>query len=402
MVLYGTRPEAVKMAPVVEALRRRVERFAVTVCVTAQHREMLDQVQALFGVRADYDLDLMRYDQSLNELASRTLGSVDSILRELRPDWVLVQGDTTTAMIGALVSFHLGLRVGHIEAGLRTGDLGQPFPEEANRRIIDLLATAHFAPTARARDALLAEGVPAESIVLTGNTVVDALLRIARRIPEVALEDQVLITVHRRESLGEPLCRVFRAVRRLASMFPRTRWVCPVHPNPRVHQPAYRILSGIPNVELHAPFNYLDLVHRLRASRLVLTDSGGLQEEAPTFGKPVLVLRDRTERPEGVEAGVARLVGTAPQRIVEEVARLLTDDGAFRSMVALENPYGDGHAAERIADALASEQRAPLTSGTMHAKLVARIIPKGGRCGREEERGAPETPEEDRPQAEAG
>jgi UDP-N-acetylglucosamine 2-epimerase (non-hydrolysing) len=362
LVLYGTRPEAIKMAPVVAALRRRGDRFAVTVATTAQHREMLDPVQELFGLAPDLDLDLMRPDQSPNELASRAFAALDPPLRDLAPDWLLVQGDTTTAMVGALAAFHRRVRVGHVEAGLRTGDLSQPFPEEANRRAIDLLADALFAPTARARDALLREGAPAERVHLTGNTGIDALLQAAARVPEEPRRNEVLITVHRRESFGAPLAGIFAALRELAEAFPAVRFVYPVHPNPHVLLPAREALSGLANLELHPPFGYLELVRRLRSARLVLTDSGGIQEEAPTFGTPVLVLREKTERPEGIAAGVARLAGTDRQKIVAAASLLLTDEGAWRAMANAANPYGDGRAGERIAGILAGEEIEPFTT----------------------------------------
>lgn len=363
LVLYGTRPEAIKMAPVVEALRRRADRFAVTVATTAQHRAMLDQVQELLGLRPDVDLDLMRPDQTPNELAARAFAALDPVLAEHSPDWLLVQGDTTTALAGALAAFHRRVRVGHVEAGLRTGDLSQPFPEEANRRAIDLVADALFAPTARARDALLAERVPPERVHLTGNTVIDALERIAARIPAHAPDhpgrSEVLITVHRRESFGAPLAGIFAALHELALAFPAVRFVYPVHPNPNVREPAHRMLAGLSNLELHEPFDYLELVRRLRAARLVLTDSGGLQEEAPMFGKPVLVLREKTERPEGIETGAALLAGTGRRRIVEVASCLLTDQSAYLAMAQAANPYGDGRAAERIVALLAGEKCEP-------------------------------------------
>ncbi|MEA2691210.1 MAG: hypothetical protein QOJ16_597 [Acidobacteriota bacterium] len=364
LVLYGTRPEAIKMAPVVAALRRRQDRFAVTVATTAQHREMLDPVQELFGLRPDLDLDLMRPDQSPNELASRAFAALDGPLRDLAPDWLLVQGDTTTAMVGALAAFHRRVRVGHVEAGLRTGDLAQPFPEEANRRAIDLVAEALFAPTARAREALLREGVPAERVHLTGNTGIDALLLAAARVPAEPRREEVLITVHRRESFGLPLAGIFAALRDLAETFPAVRFVYPVHPNPHVLLPAREALSGLANLELHPPFGYLELVRRLRSARLVLTDSGGIQEEAPTFGTPVLVLREKTERPEGIAAGVARLAGTDRRKIVAAASLLLTDEAAWRAMANAANPYGDGRAAERIAGILAGEEVEPFITTT--------------------------------------
>jgi UDP-N-acetylglucosamine 2-epimerase (non-hydrolysing) len=356
LVLYGTRPEAIKMAPVVAAIRRRPEHLQALVCTTAQHREMVDQVQELFGLVPDLDLDLMAPRQSLNGLLARAVAALDEVLAERRPDWVLVQGDTTTALAGALAAFHRRVPVGHVEAGLRTGDLGQPFPEEANRRLVDVVAAAAFAPTERARRALLVEGVAPERVFLTGNTVVDALLDVAPRLPPGAGGgDSVLVTVHRRESFGAPLREVFAALRELAERFPAVRFVFPVHPNPEVREVARERLSGLPNLELHEAFDYRELLVRLRDCRLVLTDSGGLQEEAPTFGKPVLVLREATERPEGVEAGLATLVGTDRSRIVAAAARLLEGPPPSPAPGAA-NPYGDGRAAERIAGVLAGER----------------------------------------------
>lgn len=356
LAVYGTRPEAIKMAPVIAELRRRPESFAVTVCATGQHREMLDQAQRLFGLTADLDLGLMRPDQTLNGLSAAALAAMDEVLVARRPDWLLVQGDTTTAMTAALAAFHRGVRVGHVEAGLRTGDLQRPFPEEANRRIIDLLADALFAPTARSGGALLAEGCAPERVHVVGNTVIDALQSLAgppEDTEESPARTEVLITVHRRESFGPPLREIFAALRRLAESFPGVLWVYPVHRNPNVRGPAFEILGGLPNLELHEPFDYRELVRRLARCRFALTDSGGIQEEAPTFGKPVLVLRETTERPEGVEAGVARLVGADRERIVAEATRLLTDEAEYGRMARAVNPYGDGHASERIAAVLA-------------------------------------------------
>lgn len=374
LAAYGTRPEAIKMAPVVQALRRRPEAFEVTVCATGQHREMLDQVHGLLDLRPDLDLRLMRHDQSLNGLAAAAVAAMDGVLAERPFDWLLVQGDTTTAMAAGLAAFHRGVRVGHVEAGLRTGDLARPFPEEANRRLIDVLAAALFAPTERAARALLAEGQPAGRVHVTGNTVIDAL----RMLP---LEDvgeperpEVLVTVHRRESFGAPLREVFAALRRLAEAFPGVAWIYPVHRNPNVQGPAHELLDGLPNLELHEPFDYLELARRLKRCRFALTDSGGIQEEAPAFGKPVLVLRETTERPEGIEAGVARLVGTDRQRIVAAATDLLTSPGAYEAMARAVNPYGDGQAAERIAAILAGEPWTPFqaSSEPRPAALAAR------------------------------
>jgi UDP-N-acetylglucosamine 2-epimerase (non-hydrolysing) len=356
MVLYGTRPELIKMAPVVRELRKSPKRFAPRLCTTAQHREMLDQMHAVFGLQADLDLDLMRADQGLNELSSRAFAELDRALAAEAPDLLLVQGDTTTAMVGALAAFHRRVPVGHVEAGLRTGDLERPFPEEANRRVIDLVADLCFAPTERAAGLLRGEAVPESRIHVTGNTVVDALEWISSLAPPEPARDEVLITVHRRESFGAPLRAIFAAVRDLAEAFPDVRFVYPVHHNPNVRGPAHELLAGLPNLELHEPFDYLELVRRLRSARLVLTDSGGLQEEAPTFGKPVLVLRETTERPEGVEAGIAQLVGHDRARIVAEASRLLTDEAAYAAVATAVNPYGDGRAAERIGAVLARWQ----------------------------------------------
>ena len=359
LAVYGTRPEAIKMAPVIAALRERPERFDVQVCATGQHREMLDQVQQLFGLVPDLDLGLMQPDQTLNGLAAAALAALDRVLVEQRPDWLLVQGDTTTAMAAALAAFHRGVKVGHVEAGLRTGDLQRPFPEEANRRIVDLVADALFAPTARAAAVLRAEGSDPARVFLVGNTVIDAL----RSLPEAAAPPperaEVLITVHRRESFGAPLAGIFAALRQLALEFPEVLWVYPVHRNPNVRGPARELLGGLPNLELHDPFDYRELVRRLARCRLVLTDSGGIQEEAPSFGKPALVLRDTTERPEGVEAGVARLVGTDPARIVAAAAELLRPGAPYAAMARAVNPYGDGRAAGRIAAVLAGEPWTP-------------------------------------------
>jgi len=357
------------MVPVLQRLRREPAQFDVTFCATAQHRRLLDQVLGLFGVSPDLDLDLMREDQTLSELASRLFLEADRVLAQIAPDWLLVQGDTTTALCCALAAFHRGVRVGHVEAGLRTGDLGAPFPEEMNRRVVDLVCAAGFAPTRRAAEALAAEGLPRNRVHLTGNTVVDALLQIADREGPVPEEDLVLITAHRRESFGEPLAGIVRAIARLARAFPRTRFVHVVHPNPNVLQ-AVRRNEGLANVELTEPLDYGSLVRLLRRCRFALTDSGGIQEEAPTFRKPVLVLREKTERPEGLEAGIARLVGTDEERIFAEASRLLTDEDARRSMTEAPNPYGDGRASDRIADALAGRPYSPFSSATSRRALA--------------------------------
>jgi UDP-N-acetylglucosamine 2-epimerase (non-hydrolysing) len=306
----------------------------------------------VFRLRPDVDLDLMRPDQSPSEVAGRAFAALDPILARIVPDWLLIQGDTTTAMCASIAAFHRRVRVGHVEAGLRTGDLRAPFPEEMNRRVADIVSDAYFAPTPRAAAALRAEGASENRIFVTGNTVVDALLQMAAEDGPAAQENLVLITVHRRESFGAPLSRVVRAIARLARAFPETRFLHIVHPNPNVTA-TVRPEAGSPNLELVDSLDYRSLIHRLRRCRLILTDSGGIQEEAPAFGKPVLVLREKTERPEGVEAGLARLVGTDEERIVLEASRLLTDPEAYRRMSEGGNPYGDGKAAGRIVDVLA-------------------------------------------------
>jgi len=371
LAIYGTRPEAIKMAPVIQSLHRRANACRLSVCVTAQHRELLDQVHELFSIEPDLDLNLMQHDQALNDLTARGFSGLDRVLTKVNPDWVLVQGDTTTALVAAMASFHRGTRVAHIEAGLRTGNLRHPFPEEFNRRVIDLAAEACFAPTRRAVHALRAEGVAPERIHLTGNTVVDALESIRKGLPPSSSDPEVLITVHRRESFGSGVSKIFEAIRQLAQEFDDIRWIYPVHPNPRVRGPAYQQLADLPNVELCDPFGYLELIRRLNKCRLVLTDSGGIQEEAPAFGKPVLVLRETTERPEGIDAGVAELVGVSTERIVETSRRLLTDDSAYARMASAVNPYGDGLAAERIASCLLGEPWSPFGSESRSQKSMA-------------------------------
>jgi UDP-N-acetylglucosamine 2-epimerase (non-hydrolysing) len=357
LVVVGTRPEAIKLAPVVRRLRQEATLFDVSLCSTAQHREMLDQALDAFRLAPDIDLDLMRPGQSPSELAGRAFAALDPLLARTRPDWLLVQGDTTTAMCAAIAAFHRSTRVGHVEAGLRTGDLRAPFPEEMNRRVVDLVSDLFFAPTSRAVAALRAEKIPEDRIHLTGNTVVDALLEMAALEGEVAPEDLVLVTLHRRESFGEPMAAVVRAVTRLARAFPATRFLHVIHPNPNVVQ-ALRGYETVTNLEFSPPLDYRSLVRRMRQCRLILTDSGGIQEEAPTFGKPVLVLREKTERPEGIEAHLALLVGTDEERIFTETSRLLKDPAAYRRMSEGGNPYGDGHAASRIADVLVGRRSA--------------------------------------------
>ncbi len=356
--VFGTRPEAVKMAPVVHALAR-TPGVEARVCVTAQHRQMLDQVLNLFDIVPDYDLDLMREDQSLAELSARIFRDLDPVLAEFQPDWVLVQGDTTTVAITALMSYYRRIRVGHVEAGLRTHDKWQPFPEEINRRVAGVAADLHFAPTEWARRNLLAEGIPDSAIAVTGNPVIDALHVVARQPAPQEVghllgklnigegKRLVLVTAHRRENFGQPLEDVCAALKELAGRGD-VEIVYPVHLNPNVQEPVYRLLGGVPHLTLLPPLDYLPMVHLMKNSTLVLTDSGGIQEEAPAFGIPVLVLREVTERPEGVEAGVLKLVGTDSRLIVREANRLLDDASAYAAMAKAVNPFGDGQAAQRI------------------------------------------------------
>jgi UDP-N-acetylglucosamine 2-epimerase (non-hydrolysing) len=365
-VIFGTRPEAIKLAPVVLALKTHPA-FDCRVCVTAQHRQMLDQVLEVFGITPDLDLDLMEPNQSLGRLTARAIGALDAYLGRERPELVLVQGDTTTVFSAALAAFYHHVPVGHVEAGLRTGDLQAPWPEEANRVLTSRLAALHFAPTAAGRENLLAEGVPQERVLVTGNTVIDALfLALAKvganppAIPGLPAETLaswegrpvVLITGHRRENHGAGFESICRAIAELARRFPETRFVYPVHLNPNVREPARRVLgTGLGNVHLIEALPYLPFLALMSRATLVLTDSGGIQEEAPSLGKPVLVLRDTTERPEAVEAGTVRLVGTSFEGIVTEATRLLTDRAAYAAMARAHNPYGDGRATGRIVEA---------------------------------------------------
>jgi len=358
-VIFGTRPELIKLAPVIHRLRQFPDDFAPFLLATAQHRQMLDQVLSLFDLTPDRDLDLMVPNQTLDGLSARVMSSVSDIYREHKPDVVVVQGDTTTAMVAALAAFYQRIPVAHVEAGLRTGDIFNPFPEEVNRRVIGSLATFHFPPTVQAGEALEREGVPAERVLVTGNTVVDALQMISPALDRVPLPlalpaDRrfVLVTAHRRENFGEPMENICGAIRDLAAAFPDVELVYPVHPNPHVRQKTETLLRGRERIHLLEPLNYLEFLAMMKRCTLILSDSGGVQEEAPTFGKPVLVMRHVTERPEGVAAGVARLVGTDRKRIVDEVARLLGDPAAYAAMVGADNPYGDGRASERICASL--------------------------------------------------
>lgn len=369
MVVFGTRPEAIKMAPVVDALRA-TPGIETLVAVTAQHRQMLDQVLELFGLVPDEDLDLMAPGQTLPDLFGRILTGMTGVLERRRPDLVLVHGDTSTTLAAALASFYAKVPVGHVEAGLRTGNLHAPWPEEANRRLTAPLTSLHFAPTERSRQNLLAEGLPAADIHVTGNTVIDALLAVVARIQsDATLEAElaarfpfldagrrlVLVTGHRRENFGAGFEQICLALRELAAR-KDIQVLYPVHLNPHVQGPVNRYLGGLDNVFLLPPQDYLPFVYLMSRAHLILTDSGGIQEEAPSLGKPVLVMRETTERPEAVEAGTVRLVGTDRTRIVAETERLLDDPEAHAAMARAHNPYGDGKAARRIADIIAASR----------------------------------------------
>lgn len=363
--VFGTRPEAVKMAPVVKVLSN-TPGIESLVCVTAQHRQMLDQVLNLFEIIPNFDLNLMRPNQSLAQLTADILLGLDPVLAEVKPDWILVQGDTTTVMAASLLAFYRRIRVGHVEAGLRTRDRWQPFPEEINRRITGVVADLHFAPTELSRRNLLQENVPPDSVIVTGNTAIDALNFIVQSPPPLDVQglfqrlrigeagrQLIVVTAHRRENLGKPLENICQALRRLAETYPdRLQLVYPVHLNPLVQQTVYSLLGDIPNITLTSPQDYLPMVHLMRRAVLILTDSGGIQEEATGLGVPALVLREVTERPEGIEAGVLKLVGTNTDRIYHEACRLLEDPAAYAAMAHASNPFGDGHAAERIVSGL--------------------------------------------------
>ncbi len=351
--VFGTRPEAIKMAPVVRALEA-AEGFDSRVCVTAQHREMLDQVLELFELTPHHDLDLMKPGQNLAGLTARILTGLRPVLLEEKPDLVLVHGDTTTTLATTLGAFYEGIPVGHVEAGLRTGNLKAPFPEEANRVLADKLCSWWFAPTERSQQNLLEEGLGPDGIVVTGNTVIDALLWVRDRVVQDgdSTQRRVLITGHRRENFGQGFLNICEAIKTLAERHPTVLFTYPVHLNPNVQRPVYELLGRLDNVELVAPLDYAPFVRLMNSSTLVLTDSGGIQEEAPSLGKPVLVMRETTERPEGLDAGTVRLVGTDVDRIIHSVSELLDDEAAYQAMSRAHNPYGDGDASQRIVEAL--------------------------------------------------
>jgi UDP-N-acetylglucosamine 2-epimerase (non-hydrolysing) len=365
MVVIGTRPEAIKLAPVVLELQKHPEHFETQICATGQHREMLDQMLQVFGLRPDYDLGVMKPGQNLSEVTAGCLMGLDRILREERPDLMIVQGDTTTTLAASLAAYYHHVLVGHVEAGLRTGRKQDPFPEEVNRRVTTNLADFHFAPTDVSRNNLVTEGVRPEDILVTGNTVIDALFLIQTRLarePGLVVDSLgstdglriILVTAHRRESFGPRFRQICYALRTLAETRRDVLIIYPVHLNPNVQAPVREILDGLPNVKLLAPLDYVSFVACMQRASILLTDSGGIQEEGPSLGKPVLVMREVSERPEAIAAGTACLTGTDADRIVEAVSSLLDDPACYKRMTSRPNPYGDGHASERIVQFLAS------------------------------------------------
>ena len=363
MLVFGTRPEAIKMCPLVNVLKGRLQDFDVVVTVTGQHREMLQQVLDVFNVVPDHDLDIMKSGQTLFYVTTAVLNRLKPILEEERPDVVLVHGDTTTTFAAAVACFYLQIPVGHVEAGLRTHDIYSPWPEEFNRQAVDIVAQWFFAPTEQSKQNLLNEGKPEERIWVTGNTGIDALKTTVHgdyadsELDWAQDSRLILITAHRRENLGEPMHRMFRAIRRVMEEHPDTKAIYPIHMNPKVRAAAHAELDGFDRLRIIEPLDVFDFHNYMAHSYLVLTDSGGIQEEAPSLGKPVLVMRDTTERPEGVEAGTLKLVGTDEDVIYREFSRLLSDSKEYTAMSHASNPYGDGHASERIADVLSGKTR---------------------------------------------
>lgn len=366
LVVFGTRPEAIKMAPLVKMLESS-EQFESKVCVTAQHREMLDQVLELFEINPDYDLDLMKPGQDLTGVTCGILSGLQDILKEFNPEYVLVHGDTATTLSASLAAYYQQIKVGHVEAGLRTGNIYSPWPEEGNRKLTGAIADLHFAPTKTSKENLVREGVDISKIHETGNTVIDALLQVTSKLKSDSelskqLQNQfkslkldhkmVLITGHRRESFGDGFERICTAISQAAQQFPKVQFVYPVHLNPNVREPVNRLLKGLNNVHLIEPLDYLPFVYLMNKSHIILTDSGGIQEEAPSLGKPVLVMRETTERPEAVAAGTVKLVGTDVDTIVSELSSLLVDEAEYQKMSFAHNPYGDGKACQRIILAL--------------------------------------------------
>lgn len=360
MSVFGTRPEAIKMCPLVKELESRKEIESI-VCVTGQHREMLDSVLKVFDVKPDYDLSIMKQNQTLFDVTTNILNGIKSVLEEVQPDIVLVHGDTSTTFVTALACFYLQIPVGHVEAGLRTYDIYSPFPEEFNRQAVGIISTLNFSPTEMARDNLLKEGKNASSIYVTGNTAIDALQTTVKAdyqhqyLDWVGEDQLILITAHRRENLGEPMVNMFKAIKRIIEEHPNTKAIYPIHMNPKVRKTAEEILGKEDRIKIVEPLEVVDFHNFINKSHIIVTDSGGIQEEAPSLAKPVLVMRDTTERPEGVEAGTLKLVGTDEEVIYEAFKELLEDGAVYKAMSNASNPYGDGHASKRIADIIIDE-----------------------------------------------
>lgn len=361
MTIFGTRPEAIKMAPIVKALEAE-PKIDHVLCVTAQHREMLDQVLEIFSLEPTYDLNIFSPGQSLSQITSRALTGLETVIEKEKPDVVLVQGDTSTVFAGALAAFYHKVKIGHVEAGLRSHDMYSPYPEEANRKLTGVLTDYHFAPTEVSRENLLAEGTVDSKIFVTGNTVIDALLSVIEEgfvfdsplLNDIDYENRqvILMTAHRSENIGEPMDRIFSGIRHVVEAQPETEVIFPMHLNPKVREIATRHLSGHNRIHLIEPLDYLTLANLLARVRMVVTDSGGIQEEAPALGKPVLVVREETERPEGIDAGTAKLIGTDRELLIRELTTLITEPAAYKAMANAVNPYGDGTAAERIVETL--------------------------------------------------
>ena len=357
MTVFGTRPEGIKMAPIVKELEKR-DNIESVICITAQHREMLDQVLNLFNIEADYDLNIFKPGQSLTEITTRALEGLEEVIKKEEPDLLLVQGDTTTVFAGALAAFYQKVKIGHVEAGLRSGNLYSPYPEEANRKLTGIMTNFHFAPTEESRNNLLREGYPSEKIFITGNTVIDALQYAIKEdysfdlplLNELDYENKriILLTSHRRENIGKPMENIFSAVNKIVNEYEDVELVFPIHLNPKVREIAYDKFKDNPKVHIIEPLDYEPFTNLMAKSHLIVTDSGGLQEEAPSLGKPVLVIREETERPEGIEAGTARLVGTNYDKVYNEIDLLLSNNKEYKKMANAVNPYGDGKAAERI------------------------------------------------------
>ena len=361
MSIFGTRPEAIKMAPVIKELEKRKEIKSI-VCVTAQHRQMLDQVLETFEIKPDYDLDIMKQGQTLSDITSRVLYGLEKIIKETKPDIVLVHGDTTTTFAGALAAFYNQVSIGHVEAGLRTNNKYSPYPEEMNRQMVDRMTDMFFAPTSLSKKNLLNENIKEDNIYITGNTAIDAMLTTVKENythPELEWikpnEKMIIVTAHRRENLGDPMRHIFKSIRRIADEFSDVKILYPIHLNPKIRDVAHEIFDGCDRVRLMEPLEVIDFHNFINKSFFIMTDSGGIQEEAPSLGKPVLVLRDTTERPEGIDAGTLKLVGTNEENIYREAKILLTNKQEYDKMSKASNPYGDGHASERIVNAIISK-----------------------------------------------